>query len=428
MFVIFGVLHALVSGNQADKWTGEDPVFVMFGHILNFLKKNCSLQASGNDNPNQTDSDRFLANFFLFLMQPCGQLKVEDKSRLISEFLPKLSTIFIEEPVHLLGDDENKSDDDTSSIDFVGPAMIGLDAMQRANSTLEDFCRSYFMFHGVDINRAESIFRYLPVLSFTESYIYQLDTFNEKMLGLAGSRATCLNKWFNSEAHYNWASKFIKVLESDPFCPLTGLLEQLGLLTERIREELRNGEEYWALERKLCGALSSKLEIVIGDVMRAIHMKSFDYRVLNLLLYQLRREEVNELHMEFLSVSEFLVEVADDLTHQALFDDDITLCCVRFDYEEDVLENNFNILRMFVRIYGTSMAPTMLAKYITEAEEKYSHLLKGLDPPLSLSYRRRCEEATKEGGSITGYSLGSWTIPPLIADEELYRCTFQNPE
>lgn len=82
--------------------------------------------------------------------------------------------------------------------------------------------------------------------------------------------------------------------------------------------------------------------------MRAIHLKSFDYRVLNLLLYKLRGEEVssshhvpchflmrshipsvfglcfvffllettekvNELHMEFLSVSEFLVEVADDL-------------------------------------------------------------------------------------------------------------------
>jgi hypothetical protein len=47
--------------------------------------------------------------------------------------------------------------------------------------------------------------------------------------------------------------------------------------------------------------------------MREIHLKSFDYRVLNLLLYKLRGEEVNELHMDFLSISEFLVEVADDL-------------------------------------------------------------------------------------------------------------------
>lgn len=33
-------------------------------------------------------------------------------------------------------------------------------------------------------------------------------------------------------------------------------------------------------------------QISIEDVMRAIHLKSFDYRSLNLILYQLRREEV----------------------------------------------------------------------------------------------------------------------------------------
>lgn len=175
----------------------------------------------------------------------------------------------------------------------------------------------------------------------------------------------------------------------------------------RIREELKYGEEYWALERKLCGASE---QISVEDALRAIHLKSFDYRVLNLLLYQLRGEEVNDLHMEFLTVSEYLVEISDDL----------------FDYEEDVLENNFNILRMFVRIYGASAAPTMLAKCIAEAEEKYEKLSKALDLELSLSYQRRCEEATREGGKISGYSLGSWTIPPLIVDEELYRSSMQD--
>lgn len=34
-------------------------------------------------------------------------------------------------------------------------------------------------------------------------------------------------------------------------------------------------------------------QISVEDVMRAIHLKSFDYRVLNLLLYQLRGERVN---------------------------------------------------------------------------------------------------------------------------------------
>ncbi|KAJ9564716.1 hypothetical protein OSB04_000682 [Centaurea solstitialis] len=61
------------------------------------------------------------------------------------------------------------------------------------------------------------------------------------------------------------------------------------------------------------------------------------------------------------------------------------------------------------------------AKSITEAEEKYNCLLSTLDPQLSLKYQKRCEEATKEGGKLLGPPLGTWSIPPIIEDEELYR-------
>jgi hypothetical protein len=39
---------------------------------------------------------------------------------------------------------------------------------------LKKQCRSYFMFHGLDANNPQPLFKYLPVLSFTESYIYQV--------------------------------------------------------------------------------------------------------------------------------------------------------------------------------------------------------------------------------------------------------------
>ncbi|KAH9626340.1 hypothetical protein KSS87_000572 [Heliosperma pusillum] len=357
-------------------------------------------------------------------------------------------------------------------------ALIGLESMQRANSTLEDFCRSYFMFHGLDVTRPKCLFKHLPLLSFTESYIYQLDSLNEKMVDLIRSNTTVGDQRSSQEA-----CKVMRSLESEPFRPFSLLLEHHGL----IREELRQGEEYWALERKLC--CTSK-QISIEDVMRAIHLKSFDYRVLNLLLYQLQEEK------------------------------------------EDVLENNFNILRMFVRLYGTSTAPTMLlaharvpvpepepepgsiseirdsgfgnrlrrampiflgrvrdlvlsrfirsmltesvnitlaharararargrfqirdpgfgiwqspaagyaylfgprlsscvvqARYIAETEEKYEELAKALDPELYKSYQTRCEEATKEGGKMAGHPLGSWAMPPLIVDEDIYRSSMQD--
>ncbi|XP_035545206.1 uncharacterized protein LOC109014557 isoform X4 [Juglans regia] len=377
--------------------------------------------------PSNGDSNRFLANLILLMIQPCGELDLDKKRSLVSEHMSKISTAFLDDasiwlsregitevteevkdkdnrccmparcaslgPCQNLGDNSLQLDYDSRlhagslETDFEDMALVGLDAMQRANSTLEDFCRSYFMFHEMEVNRLPSLFKYLPVLSFTESFIYQLDSLNEKILRQPTSGVTVSERG-HKPRNERLITKFTDPFKSNPFWPLVGLLEHRGLLTERIREEFRCGEEYWALERKLCCALMSKAEISVEDVMRAIHLKSFDYRVLNLLLYHLRGEKVNDVHMEFLSVSEFLVEVSDDL------------------------------------IYGASKAPVMLAKYITEAEQKYDCLLKTLDPQLSSNYQKRCEEATKEGGKISGHRLGAWSIPPVIVDEELYRSNF----
>ncbi|KAJ6397910.1 hypothetical protein OIU77_018844 [Salix suchowensis] len=379
--------------------------------MITLMESHALLSSSSSSSNN-----RFLANLFLLLIQQCGDLDFKDKLSLINQHLPKISDSFLEEASLLFNRKEAVLQTESKFIansngDMEDMALVGLDAMQRANSTLEDFCRSYFMFHEMDINKPRSIFKYLPLLSYTESYIYQMDSLNEKIVNMQTNRVGAIERK-PSHVSERWIGKSIDMLKNNPFRPLLDQLQHHGLLTERINEEFRFGEEYWDLERKLCSALMNQTEILVEDVMRAIHLKSFDYRVLNLLLYQLRGEKVNDVHMEFLSISEFLVEVSDDL----------------FDYEDDVLENNFNILRMFVRIYGPAMAPAMLAKYIAEAEEKYDSLLKTLDPQLSRNYQRRCEEATKEGGKMSGYPLGTWNIPPAIVDEELYRSNRLNSE
>ncbi|XP_019459380.1 PREDICTED: uncharacterized protein LOC109359245 isoform X2 [Lupinus angustifolius] len=362
--------------------------------MIKFMdSKNLLTSSSSNS------SNRFLANLFLFLLS--DSVLEEASLWLTQDLLTKEENSGFEQKV--VGNalpccDQIKEYSFSQSCNE-NMAMVGLDSMQRANSTLEDFCRSYFMFHGLDVSKPQSIFKYLPILSFTESYIYQLDKWNENLL------PTSTNAESVSGGKDEEATQFLVSYSNDPIKPLVTLLERKDLLTERITEELRHGVEYWALERKLCFALINGEEILVEDVMKAIHLKSFDYRVLNLLLYQLRGAMPEELHMEFLSISEFLVEVSDDL----------------YDYEDDVLENNFNILRMFVRIYGASIAPSMLAKCISEAEDKYKTLLESLDPQLSLSYRKRCEEATREGGQVSEHPLGAWTIPTVIVDEEMYR-------
>nr|XP_016490865.1 PREDICTED: uncharacterized protein LOC107810590 [Nicotiana tabacum] len=374
-------------------------------------------------NTQDATSLRFLADLTLLLVSPCRELDIDAKCQLVIDHVPKFSHAFFEETMQCTSEQGVEQMVNTGSLDsddkaipapfqkgFKDTAMVGLDAMRRANSTLEDFCRSYFMFHKMDPHQPQSIFKYLPILSFTESYIYQLDNLNEKLLQPSVGKDRSSYRGYSVETKESWDLTSVRMMTNDPFRPLCNVLEHHGLLTDRIREEMKSGVEYWSLERKLCHPLGSKHEISVEDVMRAIHLKSFDYRVLNLLFYQLRGEKVDDMHMEFLSISEFLVEVSDDL----------------FDYEDDVLENNFNMLRMFNRIYGASAAPAMLAKIITEAEEKYDSLLKALDPELSLNYQKRCEEATKEGGKTSGPSLGTWTIPPVIEDEDLYRSDVLN--
>ena len=73
-------------------------------------------------------------------------------------------------------------------------------------------------------------------------------------------------------------------------------------------------------------------------------MKSFDYRVLNHILYALRASSPEQGLMQFLEKAELLAEIADDL----------------YDYETDVQANTFNIYRCFLAMYGNDEGPRQL--------------------------------------------------------------------
>ncbi|XP_062225797.1 uncharacterized protein LOC133924329 [Phragmites australis] len=254
-------------------------------------------------------ADRFLAQFLLFMVQPFDSLSMEKKFLLISELLRKATPDTLEEVQHLtiwkIRTLSNAADQDIPSGASLQPnkkfkmhaekltiqavPVVGFDAMTRANSTLEDFCRSYFMFHGLDVNNAQTIFKYLPVLSFTESYIYQLDASNEDCLHLVPDTSTSAKVLERKIEAFDGTSL------SQMIDPLDNLLQREGLMSDRLRTELKSGIQYWSLERKLCQALLRNEKIPIEDVMKAIHLKSFDYRVLNLLMYQLTGQQVNEL-------------------------------------------------------------------------------------------------------------------------------------
>jgi hypothetical protein len=91
-------------------------------------------------------------------------------------------------------------------------------------------------------------------------------------------------------------------LSGTPFKDLSDLLHKQKLLTPGIVDELQDGLEFWRLERKLCRALDSERghKVKRWEVEQAVALKSFDYRVLNLLLYHLEGRPVNMQHFDFL--------------------------------------------------------------------------------------------------------------------------------
>ncbi|KHN31387.1 hypothetical protein glysoja_023041 [Glycine soja] len=217
-------------------------------------------------------SNRFLANFILFLIEPCGDLSINHKCSLLSHFIPTLSSAFLEDAYqHHLFTTSKQQNSGGFQQSLVGnsllscnqmkeysllqrcnenAAMVGLDSMQMANSTLEDFCRSYFMFHGLDVSKPQSIFKYLPILSFTESYIYQLDKMNEKLL-----QTPCNGNCVFGEKDERETKVLVSCFSNEPVRPLVSILEHKGLLTESSNKYLYQTDNNKNIN-PICGKVS----------------------------------------------------------------------------------------------------------------------------------------------------------------------------
>ncbi|KAK9822916.1 hypothetical protein WJX74_004414 [Apatococcus lobatus] len=255
---------------------------------------------------------------------------------------------------------------------------VSFRGLQRARTTLEDFVCSYFPLHGLSVH--QDLFLYLDVLVYVEGVVYSMDEENE--------RATQAGK-----------ASLSGPLQGEQL--LISILSQQQLLSDRISAELQQGREYWALERQLCAIMghpggNSKLRL--DDIQRASWAKSFDYRVLNLLLYQLTHKAVDEGLMDFLRLDEHLVDIGDDLV----------------DYEDDIMANSFNIFRGYVHLYGRD-AELRLVEHITSCEEAHQKLLQQLPSSTQEKWQRRKKEASSVPGSE------KWSFPQPILDEHAYR-------
>ncbi|GAX77630.1 hypothetical protein CEUSTIGMA_g5073.t1 [Chlamydomonas eustigma] len=281
-----------------------------------------------------------------------------------------------------------------------GPAAVrtvSLLSLQRARSTIEDFALSYLPYLGLSPER--DFFKYLDVLVWCEATIYELDEQNE-LMSRHGLRAPNLRLAGESS-----------IRES---------LKSLDLLDERVEQELVQADVYWTNERSLTAQMlklgryrapqhedpsssPSCNSLALSEVLVTHEAKSFDYRLLFLILHGLCGAQYNQGLLDFLRMDERLVDIGDDLT----------------DYEDDVEANSFNLYRSYVFLYG-SEAPLKLAELISDLESKHGALLVQLPEDYQRHYWRRHEAASSEPGS------GKWSFPQPILDESAYRSSLRS--
>lgn len=271
----------------------------------------------------------------------------------------------------------------------------------RAKRTIADFVKTYFPLHGM---KPEEFLDYWDLLVFVEGTIYQLDEINEHMA--SGN----VPKNDNSN-------------ESPPITmsmdPVSGMniikevLQSCGLLSDALKGELDNGLVFWERERTFCASMGQHSCVPVTgqdpplfslhDVHAAAKRKSFDYRVMNLLLYGLTKTSPDPQLLDFLLVDEMLVDIGDDL----------------YDYEEDCCDNCFNIYRLYVHLFGKE-APLRLVERISALETEHAELLSGLDSETQAFYQRRMVGAAEGPGALR------WTIPSPILDEGAFRAEFSS--
>jgi hypothetical protein len=250
---------------------------------------------------------------------------------------------------------------------------------------------------------------------------------------------------------------------------VVGILHIQGLLDESIRSQLACGRTYWALERSICRAMLSGERLDESQVLRAHELKSFDYRLLNRLLYRLRGARPAQPTLDFLQVDELLTDIADDLYDYevrcaprpesparmrvctsppplslslslSLSLPPACLCvlyhCVypgaapracgwraaRNCAQDDVVQGSFNVYRCLVHLHGAEHAQGRLAARISELETRHATLLAALEASVRDAYLRRMGEVFERPGTRT------WQIPAPIVDETAYRASVRAEE
>ena len=281
--------------------------------------------------------------------------------------------------------------------------------LNKARSTLEDFAKTYLYYHELE---PLDFLKYMDKLIYIEAIIYSIDEINEQQIDIdmdkksnntQSNNTQSIDKEYLSKTTESELNRMLK--KNQALKILTSFLKKHDIYDQRIENEIKDGLLYWKLETFLCNDNNWKTyQNLINEqlIQKCISLKSFDYRLMNLVLYKILKQKYNDKHLLFLRCHELIIEIGDDL----------------FDYEDDIIKNSFNVLRMYLKLYlnQPKTAILKLTQFISNTEKLYQLRQQDVDSSIVKLHESRNKTAWK--GIVQS---DDWIIPTPIIDEEKYR-------
>ena len=198
-------------------------------------------------------------------------------------------------------------------------AHISAKALDKSGRVLKALGLLYFPFHDIALTE---LFTYYGPLAFVAAAIYQADEMNE----LSTTRVAPSLKTI---ASYLW---------------------RRGLLDERIKKYLRDGERYLRLEHRARVSRITSMKALTD----AMYCRSSDFRILHCVLHQLSATPYDQHIFDAFVPFELIMEFEDDISS----------------FQRDREANSFNFVRQLQSLCGRDV----VAFVESQRAEALSHL------------------------------------------------------
>ncbi len=192
-------------------------------------------------------------------------------------------------------------------------------SLQKSGKVLKDLAVYYLPLYGLT---CQDFWDHYALLAFVEAQIYQTDAALE-----AGQTGAAPFAGLQAWTHHRGL--------------ITGLLQELDLMTPHIEAQLRDMGRYWELENQIVyqGVVTSE------TLIQATELRTSDVRLLHAILVRALDEPHDQALFDLLWPVEVLADIEEDLVQ----------------YTDDVAVQHFNTYRMYVKLHGAEAAGRLRA-------------------------------------------------------------------